>query len=1071
MCAVLVLGLWMVHSRVLGWALESALESFCQAHGFHLESASVQAQLGRPIRIDRIVASGASASRIVADRVEISLASPVTWFSKSSRLLERVKISGVSASLNGTGEASAGTRIDLRWMPRLIELEGLSVDRWNKDRLWAVRGLSATLNEQATAQILVDEIELRAGDWSWVRGSIRGVTAWKNGTVWIGNAALEPEVVVEEFSMDLLDEKGPGISILAEIFGGSVRGDFTLGERMDAAVWVSNVPVAPLPGLIGLHERMGGRIVEGRLTFRGDLARPADAEASLRLYADGFRWNDRGWESLEVGASLIHQRLIVTDFDFRQKENQVNLNGEVSIAEGWAEISRAPFLANLRASIQNLDSLGDLLGGSLNELSGRMSATGSVSGRDGQLDGFLSVESSGIGFRKLPVKSLKLEAVFRRNEVEIAQCDVYSGEDFLNGRGTLGLKSPHAYVGELRAKIGDLAKYLRPFRAPGADVVYAGALDARWQGDGTWRAHSGAFDLRLARFVSDATPAGITGQFVGTYSPQNIYFSSLGLENGSMRLDSRVTLASSGVTIADGTVKNGATVLLEGSGFFPLDPFATLSGTDWTSAVDGEREAYLRIASPRPSEVADLLRLLGRRPSWQGELKTDWEARGLAKSPKANGRISIERLRFEGLKAFSESTFQFDFTASEGNATGKAALSSRRQSPITIEGKVPLGLTPATSGPPRWINPDGAFDVRANLPRADLVLLRPFLPIGWQLTGIAAGTVRADGTLAQPRLDGRIEIANIGLALSRAWPAVTDASATWIFEGNRARLEQCQGTFGGGPFTMGGSVALPEFEVDLSAEGRGVLLSQDRTLRLRADIDLHAKGRGSAGELTGNVRLVEGKIQKRLEVTPFAAPPVDRTPRRSAVWLLGWSVPHPFRDWVLDLHIRSVEPILVRNDFMDGALIPELSFEGTLQSPVPVGRVRLRDVRAFFPFAVLDIPDATVDFFPDSPGMPVLDIAGKTNAAGYEVQAHAFGDAAQNKLLLRSEPDLSQESLLVLLKTGRDPNAGTEGRFGSKPNAPQDFSLGRSIVAPLQLWGQSSSPWLRDEVTYSWQVK
>ena len=64
-----------------------------------------------------------------------------------------------------------------------------------------------------------------------------------------------------------------------------------------------SVEVAPLAALLGLPGNAEGVIRDMKFTFRGSPDQALDGEASLRLAADGFRWNERGWESLALGGA------------------------------------------------------------------------------------------------------------------------------------------------------------------------------------------------------------------------------------------------------------------------------------------------------------------------------------------------------------------------------------------------------------------------------------------------------------------------------------------------------------------------------------------------------------------------------------------------------------------------------------------------------------------------------------------------------------------------------------------------------------------------------------------------
>lgn len=1015
--------LWLVHPPLLRWAIHSALSTACRHHGFQLDQATVDARIGKAVQITDIVISGRTTSRITIASITGAFAPPGEWFSKSARLIDRVAVSGLNAFVATADFQSPRDPDDLtppglRWIPVNLDLEDVSFELAGRDRSILVSRASGKFHERSTGRLTADEIRFTSGDWAWSSGEINAVTAWKNGTLWLGEWTVRPDVVIQELAVDFPHPGGPTVSLLARVFGGTLRGDLTLREGVDAAFWASNIPIEPLPGLSGLDEKMSGRLVEGRLTFRGDPARPADAEASLRLYADAFRWNDRGWESLEAGASLIHQRLVITDFDLRQKENSVNVNGEISVAEGWSQIAKSPFLINISANFKDLGTLGDLIGDPLDELSGRMSATGSIAGRDDKLEGFLSVESSGIGFRTLAVNSMKIETVFRRNEIEIAKLEVCSKKDFLTASGTVAIASPHAYAGEFSAKIDDLARILRPFRTPGANAVYGGSLEAKWQGDGTWKSHSGAFQLELSKFVSDGTPAGLTGRFGGTYSPQNVYFSELGFDNGPIHLDSRATIAASGLTLSDLEIRSGSSRMIEGSAFLPVNVFDVLSGSDWREATDAGREAYIRAATLRDVQLADLLRLTGQRNTMQGTLRLAVEAVGLPSRLMANGSLSLDAFRLIDIPSFPQSDVRVRFASGAGEANFDGVVAARNLAPITFDGRIPFGLTEISDHSHRWINPSELIEINANFPRADLTLLQPFVPGPPLMAGAITGNLSIRGTLNQPFTAGSIAVQKGSIASPGPLPPVTNIDAVVNFENDTARIQRFRGTAAGGTLELSGGIRFPGPDADIHASARGLRLNEGRGIRAVADFDLDVRSNPQAGSVTGDIRLFDGVVAQRLEILPS----FDDSPESDPLSSMNWSRWKPrWNDgarWTLNIGLRTASPIVWRDPLADGRLGVDLRLKGTLARPVPIGRVTLTNVRAFSPGAVFTIPDGRLDFLPGDAGVPHLDIRGTAQQQGLIVHANAIGSARAATLIVRSEPSRSQRSLALLVASG-----------------------------------------------------
>ena len=1051
----------------------------CAANGLEIQTGNIETRIDRPFVIEdirlRSTKYSGSKTSLDAARIEWRWSGFGGFFFQSGRAVRSASIQSLTGvwdlrkqdKLTQKRTASAGTAKAhdptlTRWIPWSIDISRTSVEvlmdpqRWAVDRC-AIRDLNARFSENEVGKIDLGDMLVQSGSFTKSFTSLHGITAWKSGTLWLSGLELIPGIVVENFSVDSLEAGGPSASLLAAVFGGTLRGDMKFaadGWTWDVSLLASNIALEGVPPVLGLSGKAAGRLTEGRLTYRGQPERPTDAEASLRLIADGFQWNGRGWDSLEVASSLIHRRLVVTNFDFRQKENRVHFNGEVSLAEGWSQIATSPFLLDVQADIKEVKSLAGLLGKPFDEVTGRMTAVGSLSGRPDKVDGFLSLEASALEFRSLPVSSLRIQSVFRQSEVEIAQCAAYSRKDTLEAKANIGLSSPHHYTAEINANLVDLAAYLVPFRAPGAGVVYAGSMAVRWQGDGSVKAHSGAFDIQLGNFVSRFTPAGLTGKFAGTYSPQNLYFSKMEMDNGRLHLGSRTTVAASGVTVKDLELRAGESTILEGAGFFPINAFDVAAGTDWRAAIDASREAYIRAITPKELNLPDLLRLAGQDFPLQGRLRLQLEAGGPPAQLHADGAVNVRGLSMPAgdRPALPESTVDAKIVARDGVALLDGLVQTQGLSPLTLKARSPFGLARTETGQWRWINPNGDFEASLDFPRTDISVFGSFLPKVGRLKGEVSGRLNLTQTFANPKFTGRIDLKNGGIEALAPLPSVDKTEAGIVFEGADVRIERFHGEAGSGPFEITGgakfsSAASPS--IDIRLHGEKISLIRDQDLRLGANVDLHAAGTRNAGRIDGNVRLLNGWIDKRLAITPIsvvlpaAAPDGIKPPD-----LIG-RLPAPLSQWELDVKVANETPLLLRGNLAQGEIIPEVWLTGTLGRPVPIGRITLKDVRAFMPSATFAITDGRIDFFPDAPWTPVLDIRGTAKMPGYEVQAYAFGPLNARKLILQSEPPISQEPLQLLLSTGIAPEAAGTG-LESKPGAMPSL---RAYLRPFYLPG------------------
>ncbi|MFZ4775099.1 MAG: translocation/assembly module TamB domain-containing protein [Terrimicrobiaceae bacterium] len=1066
----ILLLLWFLHPVYLSWALTRGLETWSSANHLTFSAEKIAVRLDGPVSLRGLKFRSTPGSGL-ATALDIPL---LEWrwtglsslFSDSERFIRDLQIKGLSGIWDlSTGEPGGEIPLSLpilRCLPREIAVEVSSLELLGKSEKWQIRDLALKLSENEAGTMDAASFALHLDGYSKSLGPLHARTAWKNGTLWLADMELAPGITAENLSVDFLHAGGPAISLSAACFGGSLRSDLTVqssGGVVDMASWASNIPLDRMASLVGIPGEIGGKLVEGRFTFRGLPDRPADAEASLRLVANGFQYNKRGWELLEVGASLIHRRLVVTNFDLRQKENRVNFNGEISLAEGWSQISKSPFLVNFHADIRELGTLAGLLGGPLNEAAGRMTAAGSVSGHPGELDGFLSLEASGMEFRSLPPSSLRLEAVFRKNEIDVAVCDLFSRKDTASLRGTVGIPAPHQYAAEVDARIADLAVYLTPFHAPGAEKIYAGALDVRWQGDGNWKSHSGAFDLKLRDFVSGPTPAGLTGKFAGTYSPQNIYFSKLEAEHGPLRLGTQATFASSGITLKDVELKTANTSLLEGAAFIPLDIFAVFAGKDWRGAVDPDREAYLRLVTPKELNLRSLLDLAGQQAPLEGQLRLNVEAGGPPSSLTAKGDLSVRDLlwKLPG-SPVPPSLVTMKFSAAGGEASFNGLLETKKFPPVTLSARTPFGLVRTGSGDWQWANPSGTFEAALDFPKTELAVFRSFLPKLRRLNGSVSGRLAFSGTIGEPRTDGRIELKDGEFEISTRTPAVTKTEALLAFDGTRMRIEHFRGELGAGTFQISGGVGLSQPTNpawDLQLRGEKILLMRDAGMRLRANVEATLKGDNSAGAMQGTIRFVDGRIYQRLEITPLLlVAPEEATDATFLPPFEPGSVPAPFANWTLNLKIENETPFLIQGNIASGEIIPNVSLRGTLGQPVPVGRITLKDVQAFLPFTTMNIQEGRVDFLPDSPWIPLLDVRGTAKTPDFEIQAYAFGPLNEKKLILRSEPPLPQEALILLLTTGiaTDGQAGG-ARLGEAAAGQGGLFLLRSFAKQLDLPG------------------
>ncbi|CAN5795455.1 hypothetical protein BH09VER1_BH09VER1_19450 [soil metagenome] len=1061
LAVLLLAALWAIHPFVLSHLLRFSLVQAASRAGLTLEVGKIESNLARPFIFNDIEfrAKAPSNLRTAAKihRVEVAMNWPWQAFFGSKRLFRSVAVDEMSGVFDfrpsvlpskGSSEPTEDRERDqtasiFQFLPEAGSLKGGNMEFIFGQQSYYFQDVSADFSEDKLGHFKTDGAEIHVGNFHESLGSLQAVTAWKEGSFTLADLDVREGVKIENLEVHLTRPGGVGVAMKGEIFGGWVRADVSFeGDKgalaIDAAVSAAGVQAAPLADLFGIPGKMEGVLREGRLTFRGVPDHFLDGEVSLRLAADGFRWNERGWESLTVGANMIHRRLAISDFALKQKDNSLTANGEVSLGENWQDLAKAPFQLNVESSVNDLGALAGLFGPPFQDLSGRMSLSSSVTGHIGKLDGFLILEASGMKYRKHPVESGRLDVTFAGNEAQVTQCEFWSGSDYARGKGSIQLSAPYTYSGDIQGRASDIAAYLS-LVSGSTSRVYAGKADLRWQGDGNFSSHSGAFNIALDKFISVRTPSGLTGRFAGTYSPQNIYFSGFELQQGPLLFSTQATLASSGIRFTNSLLRSGKNEIASGEFYLPVDPFALLAGKSLGDSVDLGKPVYGSVTSRGFVSVRDLLRLGGNDLPAEGSVSLEARAAGtlanLALDAKLEGRgVGLHLDDSQNLTSHLEAVVH----TADGRADLSGTLDTRGLSPVTWKAQGPFGLFKSPDGTLRFARAEGEISGQADFPKSDLEILRPLMPGFRRLSGAVSGTVSASGTLGKPLFGGSLTLSGGTYEPFPRFPVLTSLAGDVKLDSTSATLEKLTGDIGGGLFELKGGVSFADFSnwhYDFTLGGSKILLFRDPAFKVRANVDFVGDGNSSDGLLKGTISFVDSRIESRLEVTPLLVHTPATTlhpPPSFSRW-----IPAAFQKWKADISVGSETPAVFGDTAASGEIEATLRVGGVLGKPVPVGRIDLKNVRAFLPFTALNISDGHLDFVEGSPWVPQLDVRATAQTLEYNVQAYAFGPITERRLILRSDPPLSQDSLVALLTTGILP--GIYARTG----------LSLSVVRPL----------------------
>ncbi len=669
----------LLHPAPAQWALRTALERAATRRGLDLRVERVEGSLWDTFTLTgvrlvdvRHVPEGGTDLR--AGQVEITPRWFIPFLRTGDAPVERVVLDGLSgtyvfharpaAATNAPAGASAASPTPrrtpdpaivagiARWLPASVVVQRADVSVVRGNLAFRARNLRVFADAGTAGWAAATATEFTAGTRTATLPPWRGGARWQRPALTVSEVELGSGVRLVSANLDLSRLAGGRLdsSVTLDALGGTVRGqveaDFA-AERpiFDVAGSLSRVAFEPVARLLGRTGPFAGFFDEGQFSFRGDPADPAAAALSLRAQARGFRWRERQFESLSLAGTLVNRRLQVQQFDLRQKGNDFRFSGETTLPERdaaaaaaliappdlrpWLPWLLAGFTLNIDARLDDLRALAQLVQPGAEYLSGRMTVVGTVKGRLGELDGTLSVEAGPAQWAGLPLDSLRATLGFKGDEVVLTDLQAAAGKaDTLSAKGEWAVMSSGRFRGELRTRVDDLGRYAALYQSDGIPGPLAGSLSLEWSGDGTPRAHSGAFKVAVEKF--SARRAGGRGAFArptdlaaeGTYSPAALALRSLVLREGKkdvLKLEGTLPWTQDRRLLADGKFFDPSRPFsLRGELIdAPLDllPFLTTA----VRAADGRASGKVEVAgTARAPRLTGSVQVRGGTVEWDG---------------------------------------------------------------------------------------------------------------------------------------------------------------------------------------------------------------------------------------------------------------------------------------------------------------------------------------------------------------------------------------------------------------------------------------------------------------------
>ncbi|MGJ8696238.1 MAG: translocation/assembly module TamB domain-containing protein [Verrucomicrobiaceae bacterium] len=531
-------------------------------------------------------------------------------------------------------------------------------------------------------------------------------------------------------------------------------------------------------------------------------------------------------------------------------------------------------------------------------------------------------------------------------------------------------------------------------------------------GDLKDQTHQGNATIESLNYTAkDAPTISASGQAAWNW-PESFSFTGLTVQREDLTITSTATWAKGMATVTSLSIKDPNGPLGSGSGKLPLP----LSARDFDdlAALDEKIDFDFKLAPFPLARAQDTLR---------GTASASLNLTGTFAKPLVSGDLNLKQVQDTTLADLPPA----DFSATLRTENETLFLNGNLREPggdlLTLTGRLPLH-------PKQWIENPGSLQKEplffdAQTPRLNLQRLQPFLPAIQDLQGTAKVDVSARGTIAKPELAGDADLAVDHARISDSPVSdFRDSRLRLKFRENTITVIPSEITAAGGKINLNGTVTLGETPfINLNLNGSNTLIWRDVDYSIRANPTLTIVGPLDSARIAGKVPLVESIVYKDVEILPFgistSEAPRPQVPNLSIVNSSKlYSLPEPYTNWPVDLHLVTQDPILIRGNLVTGQLLADTRITGTLGDIQTSGKITSDNLKADLPFSELRVVSGEITLSPNKLTEPNLDVRATSQVSGYEVQIYVGGTVSNPKLTITSEPPLPENEILLLLSTG-----------------------------------------------------
>jgi translocation and assembly module TamB len=318
-------------------------------------------------------------------------------------------------------------------------------------------------------------------------------------------------------------------------------------------------------------------------------------------------------------------------------------------------------------------------------------------------------------------------------------------------------------------------------------------------------------------------------------------------------------------------------------------------------------------------------------------------------------------------------------------------------------------------------------------------------------SGSVVVTTAVRGTIANPLVNGRVELHNGSLNYAELPNGLSNANGVVLFNGNSASVRDLTAESGGGKVAMAGFLATDgNLRFGLRANASSVRVAVQQGVNIVADSNLTLNGTAQNSVLSGTMTINRVSYAPQTDlgsVLARAAPPVQAP-----------ATPSPLLDNMkLDIHVRSSNTLVVQASVAENLQADaDLRIRGTATHPGVLGRVVITEGQLVFFGSTYKLNTGTITFYNPVRIEPQLDLSLETQAKGVDVVLRVTGPVDNMKLSYTSDPPLQFQEIVSLLAAGRVPTSDPTLLANQPSQPPQSFQqmgesalVGKALADPM----------------------